>query len=508
MATPRRDPTTQTGSRMAGNKNGGKRLANETPGPWLRWPETDRAERAIRFIETYCRSPKGYGAGEPLVLAEFQRDWIRRSLADGVSVSVMSVGRGNGKSTLLAALGLWALFDPGPGGAPQIPVVATTVQQAVTSVYGVALAMIRAEWELESRCFIYSAIGAQRIVAPQNGGEMFPRSNDPDGLQGLDMSLAIVDEIGFMPIDSWTSILLASGKRPSSLVVGIGTPGFERANALWDIRERTRTGTDLPGFVYTEYAADVGCDIHDRDQWRLANPALDEGYMNIGALETAVVLSPESQFRIFRLGQWQDGVACWLGEDGAKVWGACEAPYDLVEGAPTWVGVDVALRHDSTAVVVCQQRDDGRWHVAAQIWHPTEDGRLDVADVMGYIRRLGGLFDLREVAYDPRFFDLPAQTLLEEGYPMVEIPQNVARMTPAVGATYEAIKRQEITHDGVVGFSSQVLNAVARLNESGFTLAKGKSRGKIDAAVAMCLAFHRAQGRQTTSAPEVWAAYG
>lgn len=494
---------------MQGNRNGGKKIDNTTPGPWTRWVETDRAERAIRFIETYCRSPKGYGYGEPLRLAEFQRQWLRRSLDDGVSVSVMSVGRGNGKSTLLAAMGLWALFDPDTGGAPQIPVVATTVQQAVTSVYGVALAMVRAEYELSSRCFIYSAIGAQRIVTPELGGEMFPRSNDPDGLQGLDMSLAIVDEIGFMPINSWNSILLASGKRPRSLVVGIGTPGFEKSNALWDMRERVREGAALPGFVYTEYAADLGCDIRDRDQWNKANPALSEGYMNEGALETAVELSPEAQFRIFRLGQWQDGVACWLGEDGARVWSACEDPYELADGAPTWVGVDVALRHDTTAVVVCQQRDDGRWHLSSQIWLPTEDGRLDVADVMAHIRWLGSRFDLREVAYDPRFFDLPAQTLLDEGYPMVEIPQNVARMTPAVGATYEAIRRREITHDGDPSFTAQVLNAVARMNESGFTLAKAKSRGKIDAAVAMCLAFHRAQARQTeTPAPELWVAYG
>jgi hypothetical protein len=37
-----------------------------------------------------------------------------------------------------------------------------------------------------------------------------------------------------------------------------------------------------------------------------------------------------------------------------------------------------------------------------------------------------------------------------------------------------------------------VLNAVPRFNERGFTLAKGKSRGRIDAAVALCLAADRA----------------
>jgi phage terminase large subunit-like protein len=499
----------QSGANMQGNRNAGKKLENDTPGPWMRWKIKPRHARAIRFIETYCRSPKGYGAGKPLQLAEFQKEWIEASLADGINASVMSVGRGNGKSTLLAALGVWALFDPDESGAPQIPVVATTVQQAVTSVYGVALAMIRSEFELSSRCFIYSAIGAQKIVTPLNFGEMFPRSNDPDGLQGLDMSLGIVDEIGFMPVTSWDSMLLASGKRPRSLVVGIGTPGFEHDNALWHMRERVRHGQIPGGFLYREFAADDGCDINDQQQWRKANPALDEGYMNIGGLETAVAMSPESHFRIFRLGQWHEGTDCWLGEDGKKVWDSVCDPFDFVPGAPTWVGVDVALRHDSTAVVAVQQRDDGRWHAKARIWHPTDDGKLDVTDVMAHIRELCAEFDVREVAFDPRFFDLPAQMLEDEGYPLVEIPQSLSRMTPAVGATYEAIKRGELTHDDDVAFAAHVLNAVPRMNESGFTLAKGKSRGKIDSAVAMCIAFHRAQSKpEQADEPELWVAFG
>lgn len=470
--------------------NAGKKLENDSPGPWLRWKPSSRHARAIRWIETYCQLPKGYGASKPIKLAPFQREWLEEVLADGVSSAVMSVGRGNGKSTFLAAFGLWALFDPDESGGPQIPVVATTVQQAVTSVYGVALAMVRDNWELSSRCFIYSAIGAQKIVTPTNHGEMFPRSNDPDGLQGLDPSLAICDEIGFMPVQSWDSLLLASGKRPRSLVVGIGTPGFDRESALWHLRQRVLEGHQPPGFSYTEYAADPECDIWDRSQWEKANPALVQGYMNPTALETAVAMSPEAHFRIFRLGQWWDGVECWLGDDGRKVWDCLEDPYPLQHGAPTWLGVDVALKRDSTAIAAVQLRPDGRRHVVARVWTPSPDGRLDVSDAMQHVRDMGAKYDLRAVSFDPRFFDLPAQMLADEGYPMVEVPQSVERMSQAVGATYEMIKRGELTHDPDPLFASHVLDAVPRFNDRGFTLAKGKSRGRIDAAVAMCLAVH------------------
>lgn len=474
---------------MRGNRNAAKVQLADTDGPWRRWRTKERHARAIRWIETYCIPPKGYGAGKPLRLAAYQKAWLEEVLAAGVTSAAMEVPRGNGKSTFLAALALWSLYDDDASGQPQIPIVATTMGQAVKSVYGVAVQMVEKHDELKTRRFRYNATGQWRLENPFNSGEMFPVSNDPDGLQGLDPSLAVCDEIGFMPVESWDSLLLASGKRPQSLVVGIGTPGFDKHSALWHLRTRAVSGDTIPGFSFTEYAADEGCDILDRDQWRKANPALDEGYMNIDALETAVALSPEAHFRIFRLGQWIDGVDSWLGADARTLWRSLEDPWGMEPGGDIWVGIDVALKHDTTAIVWVQRRPDGRWHAKTKIWHPADNERLDVADAMQWIRELGAMYRIQHAFYDPRFFDLPAQQLLDEGYPMVEFPQSLDRMTPAVGQAFEAIKRNEISHDGDPAFEAQVLNAVPRFNERGFTLAKAKSKGKIDACVALCIAL-------------------
>lgn len=473
------------------NVNSLKRLEDTSEGPWRRWRTKSLHARAIRFIESYCPPPKGFGAGENLKLARFQKERLEEWLADGVNSAAMSVARGNGKSTFLAAVGVWAVFDGEVafGGAPQVPVVATTLMQAVRSVYGVALSMITASEPLRGRSIVYQSIGNQKVVVPSTGGEMFAVSNDVDGLQGLDPSLAICDEVGFMPIESWDALLLASGKRPRSLVVGIGTPGFDRDNALWHLRDRVRSGVVLPGFRFAEYAADEGCAIDDEVQWRKANPALGAGYQNVEVFRTAVALSPESHFRIFRLGQWVDGTECWLGVDGGREWDALADPLELVCGAPAWLGVDVGLKRDSTEVCVAQRRPDGRLHVKTRLWVPTADEAVDVTDVMEHIRRLAARVDVRGVSYDPRFFDVPAKMLEDEGLPLVEIPQSVERMTAAVGSTFEAIKRGELSHDGDPVVTGQVLNAVSRFNERGFTLAKGKSRGRIDAAVAICLAL-------------------
>ena len=107
---------------------------------------------------------------------------------------------------------------------------------------------------------------------------------------------------------------------------------------------------------------------------------------------------------------------------------------------------------------------------------------------MSHVRQLGDRCDLKAAYYDPRFFDYPASLLIDEGFPMVEFPQVLDRMTPAVAATFDAIKSAQMSHDGDALFGAHVLAAVARANERGFTFSKGKSRDRIDAAVALCMA--------------------
>jgi phage terminase large subunit-like protein len=477
-----------------GLDNRRKRIADPSDGPWLDWTETDRAERAIRFIETYCRTPKGYTAGQQMRLAAYQKKWLRKVLAPGVRSAIMGIPRGNGKSTFLAAVALWAVFDPDESGAPQVPIVATTVFQAVRSVYGVGRAMIDAEPALSGRCTQYTALTSQKVTVPMTGGEMFPTSCDVAHLQGLDPSLAVVDEIGFIQLDAWNSLLLAGVKRPRSLVAGIGTPGLDKDNALWHLRELTLAGMDVPGFVFTEYGAPAGCDVADETEWRAANPAIDEGFLSIDSMRTNLALAPEGRFRIFHLGQWVDGVESWLGDDGRKLWDSLASPERPLEGRERriWIGLDVGVKRDSTALVTVTQGPQGRLHAQARFWMPENGQAVDVTHVMQAIRDLDAKYDVAEVAYDPRLFEVPAMMLADEGLPMVEFNQSTERMTPAFGQLFEMIKRGELSHDGDKMFATQVLNAVPRFNDRGFTLGKAKARGRIDACYALAMAVDRA----------------
>ncbi len=477
-----------------------KRLKDPSKGPWTRYKGT-RHGKAIKFIETYCRAPKGEGYGKPLKLAQWQKDIIESIYADGVDAAVASFPRGNGKSTLEAALAVEAGFVGNDTGAPQVPIIATTVGQAMRSVYNTVASMVSHEPELAGRSIPFTGTGTSRIVIPSVEGEIFPMANDEAGLQGLDPSLAIADEIGFQPPSSWGSLRQAAGKRARSLVLGMGTPGVDHENALFQVRQRVRE-SGIGGLVYHEWAADEGCDAGDRDQWRRANPAMAAGFLRVSALEADYAeYGGGARFRIFRLGQWYDGLESWLGEDGHAIWRGLEDDYDLIPGAPTWVGVDAAITRDTTAVVAVQLRDDGRIHAVARFWVPQKDEPTDLSDVMAHIRTLADRYRLGAVAFDPRFMDWPAKILYDEGIPMVEISQGVDRMTPIIGDLWTLIREGGLSHDKDPMFAQHVVSAEARQNERGFTLKKSGAKGHIDGVIALSLAVGMLRARKKPRSP-------
>ena len=62
--------------------------------------ETTRAARVIAFIEKHCMTPDGAHVGTPMVLAKFQKDFLRDVYDNpaGTRRAILSVSRKNGKT--------------------------------------------------------------------------------------------------------------------------------------------------------------------------------------------------------------------------------------------------------------------------------------------------------------------------------------------------------------------------------------------------------------------------
>lgn len=485
----------------SGNRNSAKKVQDHTTPPWVHWTGS-KAGLITQFIQTYCIVPKGYGAGEPMRLAPFQLEGIEQLFSEGVRTGEFSMGRGNGKSSLIAAISLAHLcLEP---HSPQVPLIATKLRQIEAATYNVVVAMAKRHPEVGNRLLTYGAVGNKKIMTPWNDGELFPISSDVEGLQGLDPSLALIDEVGFVSVEAWDALKMAGGKRPESLVLGLGTTG-ETDSALYHLHQLHDSGQVLPGHCRINYSAPEGCDHRDPAMWRLANPALAEGFLGEDAIAADAASSSEGQFRRYRLNQWVEvGDHSWLGDKADDVWQRLADPqYQWDDGAPTFAGVDVAMYHDSSAVIAVQQRPDGRWHARSQIFWP-DGGVTPFDEIQNAIRRLP---NLAACAYDNRFFAAPAQELLDEGILMVDIPQTPQRMVPAIGKLYRMIIDGTLTHDGAPDYASQVISAVPRHSEHGFTLSKSKSKKKIDAAVATALALSMVDSTEPMATPESFKIY-
>jgi phage terminase large subunit-like protein len=101
----------------------------------------------------------------------------------------------------------------------------------------------------------------------------------PKRLEGLDFTLAIVDEAGRVDQEVYEVVALATGKQQSSVVLAIGTPGPElEQTVLGRLRSYALEHPDDQLVVWREHSA-AGFEDHPVDCahcWELANPALGD----------------------------------------------------------------------------------------------------------------------------------------------------------------------------------------------------------------------------------------
>jgi hypothetical protein len=125
------------------------------------------------------------------------------------------------------------------------------------------------------------------------------------------------------------------------------------------------------------------------------------------------------------------------------------------------------------------------------VWEDVEVPILDVEDAL---RDACGRFDVKEIVCDPFRWRRSMQILEREGLPIVEYPQQPARMVPATQAFYQAVVNGGLTHNGDRDLARHFGNAHARTDARGTQIRKASkhSTRRIDLAVAALMAFDRA----------------
>jgi phage terminase large subunit-like protein len=312
----------------------------------------------------------------------------------------------------------------------QVVVVATDERQAGLC-FRAAARMVELHPALARRVQPY----ADHLAVPARGASFQVLPAVPKRLEGLDYTLAILDEAGRIDRDVFEVVSLASGKQRTSVVLAIGTPGPElAATVLGDLRTYAAEHPDDPLVAWREHSA-AGFEHHPvdcRHCWQLANPALGPG--GFLAEDGLVACLPpkmrESSFRRARLCQFVDQLEdAWL---PAGAWAACADPTRAIpDGADVVLGFDGSFSGDCTALVAVTV--DERPHVElVALWEPA-GGQVPVVDVEAAIRATCRRWRVLEVAADPFRWARSLQLLDGEGLPVASThshPPGCSRQRP------------------------------------------------------------------------------
>lgn len=206
------------------------------------------ASKAIRFLNTLS-IPEGRRAGRPLKLASFQTAFVRGALAKSTAVAVLSVGRGNGKSALSAGLalgGLVGVWDDQP--RREVLIAARTRDQARIAWDFAAGFAASLPDDMRARLTFRRSPRLEIEYIDDAGGSHFLRAIAADGknVLGSAPTLALMDERGHWPLDKGDdlegALLSGLGKRGGRALI-ISTSAADDAHPFSQWLDNPPPGT-------------------------------------------------------------------------------------------------------------------------------------------------------------------------------------------------------------------------------------------------------------------------
>ena len=492
-------------------------------------------ERAVKFLRL-LKHPNSTAPKSAFQLYDWQERIIRRIYGprheDGrrvVETVFWMIPRGNRKTSLAAALALLHTIGPEKVPAGQVIFAASDREQAGLG-FKEAANIVRMDKRLVAATRIYDAHNsAKKIVFNSQGVELQAISSDGAAQHGKTPAFVLVDEIHvWKGRDLWEALKSGMVKTSGTLMVIATTAGRGSENIgfeQYDYARRVALGEiDNPAYLPIIFEAANDNDWQDEALWHRVNPGLKHGFPNLNALRTAAKEAEHRPadryaFRQFNLNVWmahsRDPLFDMATYDAGKI------PLDLanMEELPAFIGVDMSVNGDLTAVVIAWRDDDGRITVHPWFFVPgddlkgraerdgvpyeqwRDDGLITVIDgpviepeeVEKRIRELCGRFDVREIAFDPHLARMTMQRLHDDGLPAVEMRQGPLTMGPAIGVLERVVNGRALRHSGHPVLRHHFDSVVASRNDTGLVrMHKGKKTDRIDGAVAAVMAVARA----------------
>ncbi len=500
-------------------------------------------ERAVRFLRM-LRHPSSSAPKRAFTLTRWQERIVRRIYGprtpDGymiVKSVLLLMPRGNRKTTLAAALALLHTIGPEAVAGGQAIFAAKDSDQAKIA-FNEAAGIIREDKRLVRATKIYGSKTGKRLIncdLKKSGLEVL--SSDGGKAHGLSPTFILADELHVWKNRELWEALKSSRVKKRPLTIIASTAGAGNENLLYDEYVnacKIAAGEKFnPSYLPILFMADPDDAWDDPATWHKANPGLADGFVSIEEFENLVTDArdrPQERFAFlqYNLNLWQGASREPLFDMGIYDEGH-DPNFDLteLETLPCYIGVDMSVNGDLTAIVAAWKYGDGRIFTHPWFFVPGDDLKARaVKDAVPYeqwkadghvitidgpviepeaieqhIRELCARFDVREIAFDPYLARKTMQRLHDDGLPAIEMRQAPLTMGPAIGDLERTVNGRMIRHSGHPVLRHHFDSVVASRGDTGLTrMHKDRRTDRIDGAVAAAMAVSRAiQSNNTRS---------
>ena len=485
-----------------------------------------RGERNAAWCEAFCVVPEGKDRGKPVHLRDWQVDEFRKIYDTPTRTAILSFGRKNGKTALIAFIVLLHLCGPEADPGSEIVSGARSRDQAAM-VFRYASKCVRLNPDLQAIVRVKDT--AKELECPQLQTIYKALSADAATNLGRSPKVAIHDELGQVrgPRDDFfEAIDTAQGahSHPLTLIISTQAPraGDLLSVMIDDALAETRKPDGDKTVKVSLYTADPAMDPFSDEALKAANPAFGD-FLN--AEETRATAekakrmpSRESAYRNLILNQRVNMHNPFVTR---SVWESNARDPDLERCHEFYIGLDLSARNDLTALVLAGRDDDGDIHIRPEFFAPlvgVEDrserdrepydiwGREGIitltpgasVDYRYVAQRLAELCDdlnVVAISFDRWRMDVLKRELSAMGVelPMTEFGQGFKDMTPALESLEALLLAGKIRHGANPVLDMCAENAVAVMDPAGNRkLDKSKATGRIDGMVALAMAVGKA----------------
>jgi phage terminase large subunit-like protein len=488
------------------------------------------AEYAVKYFG-FLKHSKGEWAGKTFEPAAWQQfvlwslfGWKR---ADGLRrfrTAFVEVPRKNGKSTLIAGIGLYLLTADGEPGA-EVYSAATKREQAKIT-WSEAVRMVAASPVLSNMVQHWRA--SDTLAVEATASKFVPLGADANTMDGLNIHGALIDELHAHSTSAVVDVLdTATGARRQPLICEITTAGYDRGSVcyqhyLYSRQVLQRTIEDDRWFAYIA-ELDEGDDWSDEANWAKANPNLGVSVrlddLRAKADKARNMPAALNGFLRLHLDVWTQQSDRWIDLD---LWdgnfAGCVREEDLV-GRAGYGGLDLSAVSDLTAWVVVFPHESGRLDVWCRFWCPearlvavenryreqyqawaraglltaTPGNAIDYQYIRAQILEDASRLRIIDLNVDRLFqgYQL-AMELADEGLTVIGMGQGFLSMAAPMKTFERLLLDRRLNHGGHAILRWMAGNVAVKQDPAGnLKPDKAESQGKIDGIVALVMALDR-----------------